>query len=67
MHHEVQAQIESAMQTKARTGCHKPAVVYETRISRRRVSLGWNYREGLEVGKVYTHEDGTPFTVLAIV
>lgn len=65
--HEVDAQIESALQTKARTGCTKPAAVYVTKHNARRVSLGWNLRQGLEVGKTYTHDDGTPFEVLAVV
>lgn len=65
--HEIAAQIESALQTKARVGCAKPAAVYVTKHSRSRVSLGWNLRQGLEVGKTYAHDDGTPFTVLAVV
>lgn len=65
--HEIDAQVESAMQTKARIGCTVPAVVYVTKHSARRVSLGWNLRQGLEIGRTYAHEDGTPFEVLAIV
>lgn len=65
--HEIDAQIESALQAKARAGCAVPAAVFVTKHSARRVSLGWNLRQGLEVGKTYIHDDGTPFTVLAVV
>ena len=63
---DIDAQIETAMQVKARCGYCAPAVVKKTKIGRRFV-LGFHFEAGLIVGQKGKNSDGSEFEVLAIV
>ena len=65
--HEIDAQVESAMQTKARYGITQTAAINKLWINSRRFVLSFNFKQGAQVGDVYTNEDGTRCEVLALV
>jgi hypothetical protein len=64
--HEIDAQIETAMQVKMRCGYAQAAVIHKLLLNSRRFVLGFNFKQGVNVGDVYTNEDGTRCEVVAI-
>lgn len=65
--HEIDAQIQTAMETKMRHGTLQTAAVVKTAINSRRFVLGFNFKKGLNVGDIYFNEDGSRVEVLALV
>ena len=65
--HEIDAQIETAMQTKARCGYTQTAAIHKLWVNSRRFVLGFSFKEGVKVGDIYKNEDGTRCEVLALV
>lgn len=65
--HEIDAQIESAMQTKMRCGYTQTAVIHKLWVNSRRFVLGFNFKQGVKVGDVYSNEDGSRCEVVALV
>lgn len=66
--HEIDAQIESATQTKARYGYTTQAVVVKSWAAGGiRPHLGFFFENGHKVGEIGRHEGGANFEVLAIV
>ena len=66
-HHDVDAQIETAMQTKVRFGYTETAAIHKLWINSRRFVLGFNFKHGVKVGDVYANEDGSRCEVVALV
>lgn len=64
--HEVGAQIQAAMEAILRNGYTDTANVNILRY-RGRSSLGFNFRQGVAVGDVYTNDDGSTCEVVALV
>ena len=65
--HEIDAQIESAMQAKARHGYTVPAVIVKSWVNPNSPFLGFFFAHGYKVGDVGRHADKTHFQVLAVV
>lgn len=65
--HEIDAQVQTAMETKMRCGYTETANVNKLWVNNRRFVLGFNFKRGVNVGDVYTNEDGTWCEVLALV
>ncbi len=65
--HEIDAQIQTAMQTKMRCGYTQTATVHKLWVNSRRFVLGFNFRQGVNVGDVYRNEDGSKCEVIALV
>ena len=65
--HEIEAQVETAMQTKMRYGYTQTAAVHKLWVNSRRFVIGFNFRQGVNVGDVYRNEDGTKCEVIALV
>ena len=63
--HEIDAQIEQAMQAKARANIKGQAVIFKLWTSKRKFSLGFNFRKNCEIGKKYENEDGSVIEVIA--
>lgn len=59
--HEIDAQIQTAMEVKMRINCQVPAVIKVTKIGRKH-TLGFHFESGLTVG-----QKGLGFEVVAIV
>ena len=64
--HEIDAQIETAMQTKKRYGYTQTAAINKLWVNSRRFVLGFNFKQGVKVGEVYYNEDGTRCEVVAL-
>ena len=64
--HEIDAQIQTAMETILRNGYTDTANVHILRY-RGRSSLGFNFRHGVAVGDVYTNDAGSTCEVVALV
>jgi len=65
--HEIDAEIETAMQTKMRCGYTQTAAVHKLWVNSRRFVLSFNFKQGVKVGDVYTNEDGSRCEVVALV
>ena len=65
--HEMDAQIETAMQTKMRCGYTQTAAINKLWVNSRRFVLGFNFKQGVKVGDVYQNEDGSRCEVVALV
>ena len=65
--HEIDAEIETAMQTKMRYGITQTAAINKLWINSRRFVLGFNFKQGVKVGDVWSNEDGTRCEVIALV
>lgn len=65
--HEIDAQIETAMQTKARCGYTQTAVIHKRWVNSKKFVLGFNFKQGVGVGDMYINEDGSKCEVLALV
>ena len=65
--HEIDAQVQTAMEVKMRNGFAQKAAVHKRWINKRSFALGFNFKQGLKVGDVYTNEDGSRCEVLALV
>lgn len=66
--HEIDAQIETAMQTKLRHGYATQAVVVtQVTVGRGWTSLGFFFEDGHTVGEVGHYGDGSQYQVLAVV
>lgn len=64
--HEIDAQIEMALQTRLRNGYTDPAVVQQ-RFVGESFSLGFNFQRDVKVGDIVHESDGSLFVVLALV
>ena len=64
--HEIDAQVQTAMETKMRFGYTKTAVVHKLWVNGRRFVLGFNFREGAKVGDVFRNDDGSKCEVVAL-
>ncbi len=64
--HEIDSQIQTAMEVKMRSDITTPAVIKKTKVGRR-FTLGFHFEAGLIVGQKGKHADGTEFEVLAVV
>lgn len=65
--HEIDAQVQTALETKMRCGYTQPAAVHKLWVNSRRCVLGFNFKQGVKVGDVYTNEDGSRCEVVALV
>lgn len=65
--HEIDAEIETAMQTKMRYGYTQTAAINKLWVNSRRFVLSFNFKQGVKVGDVYSNEDGTRCEVVALV
>lgn len=65
--HEIDAQIETAMQTKMRCGYTQTAAIHKLWVNSRRFVLGFNFKQCVKVGDVYYNEDGSRCEVVALV
>ncbi len=65
--HEIDAQVQTALQTKMRCGHTQTAAVHKLWVNSRRFVLGFNFKQGVRVGESYTNEDGSRCEVIALV
>lgn len=66
--HEIDAQVQTAMEIKMRHGYTIPAAVCRTWLADgRRFTLGFHFRRDATVGDVYVNDDGSRSEVLAVV
>ncbi|MFA6198924.1 MAG: hypothetical protein WC679_00790 [Bacteroidales bacterium] len=65
--HEIDAQIETALQTKMRFGYTDTISVHKNFYPSGKVGLGFNFKQGVNVGDIYLNDDGTKCEVLALV
>ena len=65
--HEIDAQVQADMEANMRGGYTQTAFVHKLWINSRRFTLGFNFKQGVKVGDVYTNEDGSRCEVLAAV
>ncbi len=65
--HEIDAQVEVALQTIMRHGYSGTAVVGLLLTSEKNGSLGFHFEEGRSIGDIISNEDGSTFEVLATV
>lgn len=63
---DIDTQIETALQIKARHGYSTPAVVKKTKVGRS-FTIGFHFEAGMLVGQKGKNSDGSEFEVLAIV
>jgi len=64
--HEIDAQIETAMHTRAKYGHAKPSVLVCKLVTNFGCSLGFIFKDGNKVGDILTNEDGSFHEVLAV-
>jgi len=64
--HEIDAQIETAVQAKMRAGITTPAAIGKLWYNSRRFGLGFNFTKGAQVGQIIKNEDKTRFEVIAL-
>ncbi len=67
MQQQVNAVVEEAYQTKLRCGCSDTAAVYKYLNTGRRCRIGFNFRQNVRVGDVFSNEDGSVCEVVALV
>lgn len=65
--HEIDAMVETALQTKLRNGYTQTAVVGLLNVGKKCASLGFNFSEGRTIGDVVRNDDGSIYEVLALV
>jgi hypothetical protein len=65
--HEIDAQVQVALETIMRHGCTTTAVVGLSTTPSGHSSLGFHFDEGRSIGEAFAFEDGTTFEVLALV
>lgn len=65
--HEIDAQVQTALETKMRCGYTQTAAVHKLWVNSRRFVLGFNFKHGVQVGDVYANEDGSRCEVVALV
>lgn len=65
--HEIDAQVEVALQTIMRHGYSETAVVGFLLTSEKNGSMGFHFEEGRSIGDIISNEDGSTFEVLALV
>lgn len=65
--HEIDEEIQRATETIMRFGYEKKACVHRTWYSPNRFSLGFNFKQGVNIGDKYKNDDGSICEVLAIV
>lgn len=65
--HEIEAEIERAMQTKLRNGCTTQAVVVKSWFDEQSPWLGFFFEDGRAVGEFGNREDGSHYQVLAVI
>ena len=65
--HEIDAQVQTALETKMRCGYTQTAAVHKLWVNSRRFTLGFNFKQGVKVGDVYANEDGSRCEVVALV
>lgn len=64
---EIEAQIETVVQTRMRHGYSAPAAVMQTFVSNESFSLGFNFQQEVKVGDIVVNGDGSWSVVLAVV
>jgi hypothetical protein len=64
--HEIDAMIQTAIETKMRNAYTQPAVICLTVIGKK-FSLGFNFCKGCNIGDTVKNEDGSFFEVMALV
>jgi hypothetical protein len=65
--HEIDAQVQTALETKMRCGYTQTAAVHKLWVNSRRFVLGFNFKQCVKVGDVYANEDGSRCEVVALV
>ncbi|MEY2690221.1 MAG: hypothetical protein RL375_4421 [Pseudomonadota bacterium] len=65
--HEIDAQVQTALETKMRFGYTQTASVHKLWVNSRRFVLGFNFKQGVQVGDVYRNDDGSRCEVVALV